>query len=207
MRKIIRNVPYYSQWESNELVGKFVNGKLNSSKDPNWKTSGADSPAEYQLWSQNACGMACVKMILAYKTQKEIPIVRLGKKCLEYGGYKLRKKTIDGMFYHPFLEFIKNEFGLSGSIVEPLSIKDIETEIKKNNFAIASVHHSIRNPSSNPPKKGGHLVLLLGFDSNKKRLYFHNPSGTTKISQKYAKITYKEFIKFFSGRGIVIKNN
>lgn len=202
---LIRNVPYYSQWESPKLVRRILEDKISAKNDPSWKSSGARNPTEYELWSKNGCGMACLKMVLAYKTGKKLQIVKLGKKCASYGGYKIRWEKIDGLYYYPFLKFINKEFGLSGKVLAPMSTKDIVKKIKNNNFVIASVHHSIRNPSSNPSKKGGHLILVLGFDSERRIFYFHNPSGHLKSTQEYAEISYVDFGKFFANRGIVIE--
>ncbi|MFZ1250289.1 MAG: hypothetical protein WAR37_02480 [Candidatus Microsaccharimonas sp.] len=58
--------------------------------------------------------------------------------------------------------------------------------------------------SDNPNKKGGHLVLVLGYDLDKRLLYLYNPSGFETYTQEYASISFKDFKKFFGGRGIVI---
>ena len=54
-------VPYFSQWESPALVGKFISGDLSPASDPNWLSSGASSQEEYAKWSSHLCGMACFK--------------------------------------------------------------------------------------------------------------------------------------------------
>jgi len=38
------HVPYYSQWESADLVPEFVTGARESADDPLWQKSGAASP-------------------------------------------------------------------------------------------------------------------------------------------------------------------
>lgn len=203
----MENVPYYSQWESPKLVGKIVSGEISPKKDPKWKKSGASSIDEYELWSRNACGMACLKMILAHNLKVVIPIVELGKKCESYGGYIKRGNKLDGLIHKPFIKFINKEFGLRSRSLARISIQDIIRALKRDNYVIASVSREIRNPSVTPKRKGGHLVLLLGFDRNKKVIYLHNPSGLPKKSQKYAEISYEDFNKFFAGRGIVIEKN
>lgn len=205
MRVLLKNVPYYSQWESPELISRIVSGEVSIKEDPKWKSSGASNLNEYELWSRNACGMACLKMILAHKLGKVLPIVNLCKKCMSYGGYIKGGKSIDGLLYKPFINFIHKEFGLKGRIPSSLSIQDIINELKKGNYVIASVSREIRNPYSKPVKQGGHLVLVLGFDSNKETLSLHNPSGNKISTQDYAVISYKNFRKFFSRRGLIIE--
>ncbi len=200
-----KNVPYYSQWESRSLVSKFLNHELSPQKDPRWRYSGAAIKEEYELWSWNACGMACLKSILAKELKKVVPIVTLGKKCMQYGGYRssTKKGDIQGLFYEPFLKFIQKEFGLNGSIASPMILEEIVYQLSRKNYVIASVSPEIRNPEKKSTKHGGHLVLVLGYDLKRELLYLHNPSGIGK-TQSYTEITFFNFQKFFAGRGILI---
>jgi hypothetical protein len=61
---MIHNVPYYSQWESPELVGEIVTGRISATEDPLWHRSGAADPAEYAWWAGRLCGVACLRMAL-----------------------------------------------------------------------------------------------------------------------------------------------
>jgi len=187
-------VPYFSQYESRELVD-----------DPKWKQSGAKTKDEYAYWSHNSCGMACLKMILKYKLNKEIPIVTLAKKCTEYGGYISKKDEAEGLFYEPFCLFVKEEFNINASVAPFLTLKRILFEISKNNLVITSAHPDIRDRNNPKPKgSGGHLVLITGYDLKKKTITIHNPSGSYQKSQEHYEMSFKEFKKFFAERGIVI---
>ena len=204
-RFIIKNVPYYSQWESPALVRKIIRDEVSPQEDPLWKRSGAKSPEEYELWSSNMCGMACLKMIIKHKFDKVIPIITLGRRCMKFGGYKEKPNTVDGLYYPPFIRFINHEFGLKGRIASILTLNRIMKESAQGNYLIASVSYKIRNPNSIPATVGGHLVLMLGYDLEKKILFFHNPSGDTRENQEYAEISFEQFGRFFAGRGIVIE--
>lgn len=201
-----KNVAYFAQWESPSLVSKIIQREISEKDDPNWKNSGAKTKEEYTLWSRNVCGMACFKMILAYTKKREYPLVVLGKQCMEYGGYRSsdKKRVIDGLFYEPFLRFIKEEYNLRGRVASLLILEEACYELAKGNFVIASVSPQIRNTNARPKEKGGHLVLILGYDLKKKLLYFHNPSGDSKKTQQYAEISFSDFAHFFAERGIVI---
>ena len=201
---IIKGVPYFSQWESPNLVHQIIKGEISAKDDSFWKNSGATNEDEYERWARNMCGMACLKMILSHKFNKNFPIIELGKKCANYGGYVERESAIDGLYYKPFVKFIKDEFGLEGKVIAPLDQDGIRKELDYGNYVIASVSHEIRNPESKPIKKGGHLVLVLGFDMEKKIFLIHNPSGDTDGNQKYSEISFSDFSKFFAGRGITI---
>jgi hypothetical protein len=102
---LIKNIPYFSQWESPELVESILTNKTDASNDPNWKSSGAKTKQEYSLWSANGCGMACTKMILANESGKIIPIVELGEKSAEYGTYTLPLETSVGQLSVEFRHY------------------------------------------------------------------------------------------------------
>ena len=204
---IINDLPYYSQWESSELVGKIIRSEISAEDDPLWRQSGAKTPQEYEYWAKNMCGMACLKMILKHEFAKNIPIIKLGKKCAAYGGYIENEDTIDGLYYPHFVKFIADEFGLMGKIFVPLSIDGIIEEMLSGHYVIASVNQKIRNPKNRPASRGGHLILMLGFDLAHKNLFFHDPAGDQNNNQSYAKISFKRFGNFFAERGISIESN
>lgn len=201
-----KNVPYFAQWESRELIGKFLRGEMRSEDDPKWRQSGAKTKKEYALWTWNGCGMACLKMILAHSLKKEIPFVELGRRCMAYGGYKRTKSInkLEGLYYEPFVHFCKREFGLSAKVLAPMILPEIVSALEQRKYVIASVSPFIRNPKVTPKTQGGHLILIVGYDYEKKLLYFHNPSGDSKVNQEYAKISFLDFQKFFAKRGVVV---
>lgn len=198
-------VPYFSQWESRDLVGKIIRKESLAKNDPLWKNSGAQTPEEYELWSWNGCGMACLKMILAHTLGQEISLAELGRRCMQYGGYVKSGDTLEGLYYRPFTEFIQEEFNLTGRVVSPMPLEEIIQEVGQRNYVIASVSHEIRRPEVSPTRRGGHLVLVVGFDVNREMLFIHNPSGDTRESQEYAQVSFSDFEKFFAHRGIAIE--
>lgn len=199
-----KNVPYFSQWESRGLVSEILSGSIKAEDDPKWRDSGAATKAEYTAWSWSGCGMACFKMILAHRSKTSTPLVSLGKACARYGGYDLPLEQSQGLKYAPFIKFAKNDFGITASAKAALPIIQITSELSKARYVVASVHPSIRDVASKPKTKGGHLVLVLGYDLDKQLLYLHNPSGNSSTSQEYVAISFKDFEKFFSHRGIII---
>lgn len=151
--------------------------------------------------------MACTKMILAYRTSKVVPIVTLGKKCTEYGGYKLPLEHSVGLYYKPYITFVDKEFGWKARVVQGMTPKELMYELGKGNYVIAGVSPHIRHPESKPHSKSGHLVLMVGYDMKKQEFYLHNPSGVSKETQEYAAVKYNDFKKFFSGRSTVVEQN
>ena len=102
------------------------------------------------------------------------------------------------------MRFIKDKFHIESKVVGNLTLKKIVDELTGGKCVIASVSHKIRNPDDPPQIKGGHLVLILGYDLEKGFFVFHNPSGNTISNQKYAQISFDKFEKFFAGRGITV---
>jgi hypothetical protein len=99
-----KSVPFFSQWESRELTSDVLaRGTSALADDPNWATSGATSLDEYVEWAAHLCGMACLKMILAARTQRVFPILALARLCTRYGGYQVgHDGQIKGLIYAPF---------------------------------------------------------------------------------------------------------
>jgi hypothetical protein len=202
---IHKDVPYFSQWESRDLAEKIVNKHIEAKDDPRWRESGAKNTKEYTSWSWSCCGMACLKMILAHEQRKVIPLVVLGKQCLEYGGYRMPLEKSPGLFYKPFVDFIGKEYGLRGRAMSALTLTEIKQTISDGGYAIVSVTPEIRFPTKEPSRRGGHLVLVFGYDDEKQEVHLNNPSGF-KDSQEDVMIPYKQFVKFFDHKGILIKS-
>jgi len=205
-RFVHKDVPYFCQWESRDLAGQILEKQLSTDDDPRWKASGAKTKKEYHDWSWSACGMACTKMILAQRTGKIVPIVELGKKCAEYGGYTLPLEHSPGLYYKPYLTFVEKEFKWKARVVQGMTFQELMHELGKGNYVIAGVSPLIRYPHSKPKTKSGHLVLMVGYDKTAREFYLHNPSGISKETQEYAAVKFDDFKKFFSGRGIVIQD-
>ncbi len=203
--RVARKVPYFSQWETPDMTLAVVAEGAQSAllKDPLWASSGASSIEDYARWAGNLCGMACLKMVLAARTGKTIPIMGLAMGCREYGGYvEEADGRIKGLIYAPFVSLFRDRFDLDARVVTGISVADIDDILDQSEFFIASVHHSIRWPETEPPVKGGHLVLVTAIDGNNIR--FHNPSGHVNATRENAEMPLEVFERFFAGRGIAI---
>jgi hypothetical protein len=195
-------VPYYSQWESPGLVGHFLDGSLSPEDDPRWADSGARVPAEYGFWSTRACGLACLKMILAARGRQVPPMMRLVDRALAWGAYLPDGLRVIGMIYQPFSDWVRHDYGIAAEVAPDLTLDRLIQAATPRTPVIASVHHSIRWPPAIPPERGGHLVLVTGATADRIRL--HNPSGLPGTSQADALMATSDFARFFAGRGLVV---
>ncbi len=198
-------IPYFAQWESPELIAAILTRQMDAKDDPCWADSGALSREEYALWSHNICGMACLKMILQDQGRIGTKTIKLAKACMDHGGYVQDGDAIGGLFYKGFKRFATRELGASVSILKVLSMKRIMHELAKGHYVITSVHPSIRDIEKEyTGKKGGHLVLITGYDRDAQTITFHNPSGKHKHTQQHAEVSFDDFLKVFGEKGLSI---
>jgi hypothetical protein len=192
-------IPYFSQWESVELVGSIIRGEMSAGDDPRWRESGAESPEEYAFWSWRVCGMACLRSILAVRGIRATT-VGLAKEVLAAGGYVRRDGGLDGLIYAPFVEYLRTRWELEATVRPQLDIDELGALVDRGECVMASVNPRIRRPSDRPERKGGHLVLVHGVAGDS--FVLHNPSGDAEESQAYARVSFDDFGFFFAERGI-----
>lgn len=195
-------VPYFSQWESPELAARFIADAAALAEDPNWAASGARDLDEYARWANHVCGMACVKMLLAARTGRVWPILELARGAAAHGAYVEDGDDIRGLIYAPCVDYLRAAHGLESEVVTGIQADDLPSIMARSAFFIASVHPWIRTPDREPPKRGGHLVLVIAADERGVR--FHNPSGDSSATCADVHLDLACFARFFAGRGIAI---
>jgi hypothetical protein len=200
---VTANVPYYSQWESPELAAGFIDGSRRAADDPRWEASGASTPQEYEFWSHKVCGLACLKMIMAWRGLPVPPTMRLVERALAAHAYVPDGERVQGLIYRPFADWVGAEYGIEAEVAADLPMDSLVAHAAGGSLAIASVHPWIRWPERSPPERGGHLVLVTGVSAGALRL--HNPSGLPGASQRNALVLAGDMAKFAAGRGILIR--
>ncbi len=193
----VRPLPFFAQDPIEEL-------KTNPESKELYEKYFSDKTS-FEKIIDSACGMYCLKMILKFVKDLTPSTVELAKECMDSGGYVIEENgRLSGMVYKPFKEFIKSKFNLDSEVCSFLSITRIKYEISHRNFVIASVHWDIKDSKNSPKFKGGHLVVITGYDLES--LYLNNPGGYENSSQMNYRISFADFKKFFASRGIVILN-
>lgn len=201
---VLFDVPYFSQWESPELVGEIVNGRMNPADDPRWPQSGASTGEEYAWWAGKLCGVACLRMVIQYWTQlRPLPSVVLARELVQYGGYVHRSNgRVDGLLYEPFARYTRERWRLSAQSRPALPAEEIPGHLDAGRLIMLSVNRTIRTWDPEPPEKGGHLVLAIGYRDD--AVIIHNPSGLPGQSQACVPVSWEDLDRFYATRGVLL---
>ncbi|MFI5586104.1 hypothetical protein ACIA5G_13780 [Amycolatopsis sp. NPDC051758] len=199
--RVAGSPPYFSQWESPDLVGAIIRGEVRAEDDPRWRESGAESRAEYAFWSWRACGMACLRTVLAARRGTSATTMGLGKEVLAAGGHRWRPDGLDGLIYAPFAGYLRERWDIAAEVRADLRIDEVCDLVSRGDWVMASVNPKIRRPADHPERRGGHLVLVHGLAGDE--LVLHNPSGDGEESQAGARVGKKDFARFYADRGVV----
>jgi hypothetical protein len=152
------------------------------------------------------CGMASTAMIISYYLKnKEVKLLDLSRDALAHGVYRNESGIISSMQYNEFAKWI-SKYDLQAEVYSRLSIRAIKLALANNKLPLISVNPNIRGfVTSLPDRKGGHLVVITGYDSIRRILILNNPSGFASLkTQRRHEITEKEFRKYYAGRGIFV---
>jgi hypothetical protein len=184
--------------DCNEAV---VGGADPCTTGPWWETGFAD-PDAYRFWSGKLCGLACLESALDFWEIERPDRAALLDEALEWGAYVRRGDGgVDGLIYAPFLRWIGTRFGIGGQVHGRIGLAEL-VGIGPGSFAIASVSPEIRWPERPNERRGGHLVLVTGSDSE--RVWFHNPSGFEEKTAIDAELRIEVMDRFFAGRGMTL---
>jgi hypothetical protein len=203
--KVSHNISYVCQFAQPEHAELSLKKELNPVDDPYWESTGAISPERYADWAFTMCGMASTSMALSHFHNKDIKPVVLAEDALKAGVYTEDTKEISGMKYREFVRWV-GKYDLNASIYTRLTVRGIQCALSKGGLVIVSVNPNIRGyNTASSEQKGGHLVLVTGYDKERKIISINNPSGfVSNNTQANHELTHKEFQSYFAGRGIVV---
>lgn len=196
-------IPYFSQWESAEIVPALLAGEISAAEDPAWARSGAATPQEYEFWSWRTCGIACLRMVLAHRDGSAPPAMTVKDDCVAEGAYVVEGTSVQGLIYAPFARYTKRKWDLAAEVVTAISLTEVGDLVRRVKPVMISVHPSVREPAGAAGGRGGHLVLAVGASPN--GLLLHNPSGLPDKSQKFAFVQYDVLDRYYAGRGVVFE--
>jgi hypothetical protein len=154
------------------------------------------------------CGMASAAMALGYFKGKDFKPAELAEDALQASVYVEASDGLSSMRYKEFAAWIR-KYGLHAHIYSRLSVRGIQYALSQDTLVIISVNPNIRGYDTAPrSQKGGHLVLVTGYDLQEDTISINNPSGFVSTnSQVNHRLPTSEFKKYYAGRGIVVSND
>lgn len=199
------DVPYVCQFSIPENAEPTLKKTLVPVEDPEWAASGATSPKRYSDWAFTMCGMASTAMILDYFLNSKLLPAVLAEDALLHQVYTNESASISDMRYRQYVTWVSNQ-GLRATFYTRLSVRGLEHALTNGKLAIVSVNPNIRGFDTAPlTQKGGHLVVVTGYDLNDKTITINNPSGfSSSNTQHHHKLPLEVFEKYYAGRGIIL---
>jgi C1A family cysteine protease len=152
--------------------------------------------------------MACTVMALRFFTNKQYQTISLAKDAYEASVYKPEGGHISHMHYREYAEWV-TKYGIKATVYSRLHVTGIRFILSQGGLVMVSVNPNIRGyNTANPAKRGGHLILVTGYDNTTQTITFHNPSGfVSNGSHADHTLPLSQFQTFFAGRGIGFINN
>ncbi|MBT2539782.1 C39 family peptidase [Streptomyces sp. ISL-44] len=193
--------PTVTQYASPDLIEAIAYQGHAPADDPRWKESGAPDHATYTRWCTQICGIACLRMILLRRDGHAPTLFDLLDGARKYGAYteNTDTRTIRGLIYAPFADYVHAELGLVADVHGSLPAGKLIDLLDAGQTVMGSVHKEIRRPDQPAPGRGGHLVLVTGHKNGAVR--FRNPSGHTTETRN-AELPIDVFTTFYGQRGI-----
>ena len=204
--RVSLNVPFVCQFALPEHAELSLKKQLNPVDDQYWANTGARSQERYADWAFTMCGMASAAMALGYfKSETLLQPALLAEDALQHGVYIEDEVEISSMRYREFATWIEH-YGLKAVVLSKLSIRAIQYALTQKSLVIVSVNPNIRGyNTAQGEQKGGHLVLVVGYDKNTNTISVNNPSGFTSTDTQISHtLPLSEFNQYFAGRGIVL---
>ncbi len=143
-------------------------------------------------WQDRACGIASVLMVIEFYLNKKIDSKELFDCAMSIGAY------LEGIgFKHKELAKTAENYGLSGENFDWAKMDQNEafdklTDFLKEGPIIVSIYSKF-----DPENKGGHLIVLTGFDEES--IFYNDPQFGADKS-----ISTKDFLKGWKQRIIAI---
>lgn len=205
-KMVNHDISYVCQFAKPEHAELSLKKELAPVDDSHWAETGAASPKRYADWAFTMCGMASTAMALSHFHKKNIKPALLAEDALLSGVYTENEKELSAMKYREFAKWVK-KYDLHADIYTKLSIKGIQYALAKGKLVIVSVNPNIRGYNTAPiDQKGGHLVLVTGYNLDRNIISINNPSGfVSNNTQINHELSEKQFLTYYARRGIVLE--
>jgi hypothetical protein len=158
-----------------------------------WADDGFASPEESGHWSERSCGIACVRMCLAFRGLQPPAMAELLRDGLAIGGYTPRG------WIHSKLAELAARHGLPGGRAVAADVGVLRGELAAGRPAIVSVTERLPEDG----RRGGHLMVLAGVGadaSGGETAWFRDPAGW---GAGVDRVPLDRLLASYSGRAVV----
>jgi len=155
-----------------------------------WAEHGFDSREDSELWSDRACGVACIAMVLEYADGTPRAIVNLLHEGRRRGAYS------SNGWVHTGLAELLRAHGTPAEARAVTSLGELARLVQSYGPVIASV--TLHFPEDG--RRGGHLVLVTGAEWHCRevtKIFFNDPS---RWGAHHGHVSAARFAASFTGR-------
>lgn len=170
---------------------------------------GAPSDEDYQIWKQQVCAIASLKMVTDYlgKTGQQL-LYQMAQNSRKFGTFEVPKKVehpsdVKGI-YHRGLEKYAQSLDLEALRDSLAPLEKVAWFLSQGWVFLASINY-YQMYEERPEGVGRHIVVIVGVNlsKDKKGVYFKDPSWGRREETKV--VSWKKFQKNFNKRGIFLK--
>jgi Peptidase_C39 like family len=176
----------------------------------NWddEDSGFPDQDSIQQWEPNCCGIACLRMILAYYGASHNNNERNSYWNLLQLGIARGAYSDKGWIHRGLLEMAE-EYGIQGQCHRQKDVEHVIDAVQRDSVCIVSVTRYFmggqNDENDRPLPKGGHLVVAydtFGGDNGITGIVCNHPSSGRQWNKVAWKVEIEKWEKSFSGNYI-----
>lgn len=164
-----------------------------------WIAFGSGKP-EYQRWNPEICGICCLKMIGdTIGVTNNLSLYQLTMMAAANGTFMASEHgTIQGAFHYPLAELAES-LGIRCRVVKTLGTSEITEALAQGMYAILSIDAA----SVDSSLRGGHLVLIYGYDEPTDSFLLHDCSSIMRPDGCGVSISAHALANISNNKGLV----
>ena len=155
---------------------------------------------EYQRWNPEICGICCLKMVGdTIGVTNTLSLYQLTMMAAANGTFIVTGHgTIQGAFHYPLAE-LAERLGIRCRVMRALGIPEITAALTRGMYAILSINAARVNSSL----RGGHLVLVYGYDEPADSFLLHDCSSMMQRDGYGVSISARALSGISNNKGLV----
>ena len=155
---------------------------------------------EYQRWIPEICGICCLKMVGdTIGVTNTLSLYQLTMMAAANGTFIVTEHgTIQGAFHYPLAE-LAERLGIRCHVIRALGVAEITEALTRGMYAILSINAARVNSSL----RGGHLVLVYGYDEPADSFLLHDCSSMMQRDGYGVSISAHALSSISNNKGLV----